>query len=826
MEALPSMRSCPRLLAVAFVAALAACTTKATPPPPEVTLQGLGTSVHVVADPFSLEVLDADGSTALATAQGPRFTLDARTTEAQLVPGWDGTKHHEKPWTTFTHGVLTSVSETSATVTFTESGATVKATVSVSRSRPRVALSAAIDDAKHFNTAGLSFALAPDSHFFGMGQRTATVDHLGQSLYSWPEEGGLGGGEDAGPGPQNPYPNGPSMTYFPVPFFHTTHGVSVLVDTTRRSEVRFGIDASLPGTLGVVVEGQAVPLVLYVRPSPLEAIDDYTADTGRPPLPAPWAYGPRRRINREGMVDGVPEWQLMRDRRLPLTTIDDAMHSLPSFSQKGHEATYQAWTALVHAHGYKVMDYNNPYVSASAPNSASDYAFGAAQGFFEEAPDGGPATTFFLSGGAQTVSAIDLTDPAAVSWFEGLLSRSFALGYDGWMHDFGEYVARTSRFADGRTGDELHNAYPVLSARAASDAVQAHGGDAHVFTRSGYTGSQQWVLENWGGDPEASFDDTIGLPGLLRGGLNLGLVGEPYWSSDIGGYKCLTSAPHDREMLVRWYEMSALSPMMHDEDACANPLSGGQVKARLWDDTFTQDVWRTQAGLHTRLAPYFRALAVVAHRTGAPITRHPVLAWPSRPEAWTVEDSFFVGDGLYGAPVVRRGLAARKVWLPPGRFVEWTTRALFQGPATVDVPAPLERLPLFLVEDQLVPLLDAEVQTLAPSDDVTVVTEASRADVLDVVALLSANGAATLTLADGTVLTATRVGSQQGNPEGLGPAGPSTIGTCSACWLKDTSGDVARVRLNVRGSGAFGDVRVEAKGGPERVVRWELLELP
>jgi hypothetical protein len=56
------------------------------------------------------------------------------------------------------------------------------------------------DDGKNSNTSGLAFAMPEGAHYFGMGQRTATFDHLGQSLYSWPEEGGLGAGEDAGEG--------------------------------------------------------------------------------------------------------------------------------------------------------------------------------------------------------------------------------------------------------------------------------------------------------------------------------------------------------------------------------------------------------------------------------------------------------------------------------------------------------------------------------------------------------------------------------------------------------------------------------------------------
>ncbi|MFZ5445862.1 MAG: TIM-barrel domain-containing protein [Myxococcota bacterium] len=803
-----------RLLLLVASTALLACPAT---PTTSARLAAGDATVVVETKPFSLSILGADGAVKLRTTGGPRFTRDDGVFEGQIVPGWDSFRPNERAWLELTEAKLGAHDDASLTVDFAQGSDT--ATLKVSRDGTTVRLSQAISDTRRFNKAALAFELRDDDHFFGMGQRTASVDHRGLTLYSWAEEGALGGGEQVPRSDTNPYPNGPSMTYFPVPFFHGTHGVSVLVDTTRRSEVHFGSDAP---ELRIAAEGSTLDLVLFVRDSPLDALDDYTALTGRPPLPAPWAYGPRRRINDGDLVDGLPEWAQMRARKLPLTAIDDATHVLPTGRQVGREAQLRAWTTLLHANGFKACDYNNPYLSKTSPTSAADYTYGAEHGLFETAPDGGPATAFFLSGGPQTVSAIDLTNPEAVTWFKGLLGRSFDLGYDCWMHDFGEYVARDSTFHDGRSGREVHNEYPVLSAKASLEAVAGH--DAHVFSRSGYTGSQRWVLETWGGDPEASFDETVGLPAMLRGGLNLGLVGVPYWSTDIGGYKCLTDAPHDKEMLVRWYEMSALSPMMHDEDACSNPVGGERRKATLWDDAETQDIWRMAAGLHTRLAPYFRALALEAHARGTPLTRHPVLRWPREPEAWRVEDSFFIGDALYGAPVVRRGVTTRHVWLPPGRFVEWTERTVHAGPGFVDVPAPLGRLPLFLVENQLVPLLDDEVQTLAPATEPSVVTEASRADVLDVVVLLGPGGTASLTLADGTTLRATRLATDDGVPAGVQPIGDWK--TCSGCGGVDTSGAVRRVRLaTTQASARIADVQLEVSGSASRRLRWEVLTL-
>src|SRR5262249_29956789 len=159
---------------------------------------------------------------------------------------------------------------------------------------------------------------------------------------------------------------------------------------------------------------------------------------------------------------------------------------------------------------------------------------GKEHGFFlKDGSDDAPAPTFFISGKPQTLATIDLTNDDAVAWFQTLLQRTLDLGYDGWMHDFGEYVGRSWRAHDGSNGTELHNPFPVLSAKAAHDFLErARPNDYLFFVRSGGAGTQQYVPAVWGGDAEATFDDTQGIPSSLRSGLNLGMTGVPYWGSD------------------------------------------------------------------------------------------------------------------------------------------------------------------------------------------------------------------------------------------------------------------------------------------------------
>jgi alpha-glucosidase (family GH31 glycosyl hydrolase) len=800
-------------------------------------LRSDGASVQVKLQPFGLQIRDASGNTVLATTRGrgadatggPAVTVDTPDFIAQTLPGWDGYRANEEPWRSGVVARVLDAGEEFAELELTGDGTRMTVRVSVQGARVRLSLAAGASAGASaaLNKTSLGFVSHDDESFFGMGERFGTVDHRGFPIYSWAEEGALGKGEEAAIGPENPWPNGPSMTYFPVPFFLSSRGYAVHADTTFRSEVHFASDRE--DVWRLAVNADRFDTTVYVNADPLDSLDQYTEDTGRPLVPAQWVFGPRRRVSSNYVVDGVPEWKLMRDRDVPCTGVDDSVHFLPALSQKGREQELAAWTKAAHAAGYKVMAYHNPYVAANHPNAAADYAFGKEKGYFVKGPDGEPTLTEFISGELLEIAAVDLTNPAAVAWYQDVLRRALALGYDGWMHDFGEYTPRDAVFFDGRRGDEVHGEYPVLSAKAAHDLMEKERpGDYLFFVRSGYSGTQRFVPAVWGGDAEATFDESQGLPSSLRGGVNLSMSGVPYWGSDMTGFKCITDEPRDKEIFLRWVELGAVSPIMMEQNACANPL-GKKTKWKLWDDDETVEHYARHARLHTRLQPYFLTLAREANATGRPLTLHPFLVHPDAPAARAIDDAFYLGPALYTSPVVRRGQVEKKTWLPPGRFVHFDTYALFTGDATVAVPAPLGQLPLFLVENQLLPLLDPSIDTLAPATDPSVTTLAHVADRLDVKVALGPGGTARLELVDGTVLEARRLDADLGNPAGLVPVKAGDLADCASCFFADERGDTKRLRLN--GSLASGsdltlnDVRVTVTGGPERRVRWEVLRI-
>jgi sulfoquinovosidase len=678
---------------------------------------------------------------------------------------------------------------------------------------------------------GAAFESREDEGFLGFGERFTRTDQRGVSVYSWAEEGGIGAGEGKPSGPNNPMPNGESMTYYPVPFFVSTRGYGFWLDTTWRSTFDLAVDHADAWRVWEI--GPTLSYELYLpipadpRPWPYQLVDLFTAATGRPKLPPAWGYGPRRRIGRNSEVEGVPEIQAMRNEDLAITAVDDAMHFLPAGSHVGIESELAAWVSAAHALGYKVNGYYNSLLANDPASPLYDLVqTGIANGWFLSLPDGTPSEVLLISGKTVTVLQIDFTSEAATQWFQSMFDWALALDYDGFMYDFGEYVQVGVVASNGMTGEELHNLYPVLYDRAGHDKLEASdkAGDWLYFARSGYTGSSQYAPLAWSGDPAASFEDSDGLPSMVRAAINMGVSGVPNWGGDIGGFHCLAdgAAAADGELWTRWIQQGALTPSMHDQNACIGAFDGAK-KASIWTAPEAKLAWREYARLHTRLFPYLWALGNVAHQTGAPIVRHLFFEHPERDDLRAVDDAYYFGPGLLVAPVVTRGQLARELSLPPGLYLDWRDQILHSGNQTITLAAPLDKLPLLLRDGHLIPLLDPSIDTLAPENDPSIVGPGDVADVYDVVGLVSRElGAASFTLADGGSLRA-EYSSAFADPSLPAATSEAELATCAGCWRRDQlAGSLWRVRISHDGSAlSAGGLKLSAQS-VGRKIRWDL----
>jgi len=532
--------------------------------------------------------------------------------------------------------------------------------------------------------------------------------------------------------PYDPRP-GHDWTYWPVPFMVSSRGYGVLLDTTRRADLHLGDER--PDAWAASVDGCELSVVLVDGPRPVDVLRRYSALVGRPPVPPPWGLGVWK-TTLGGSERVMREAQRLRSEELGVSAVwiyDQLEPDLNSGwgSAMGYpDGPYDDLPGLVRdlqAENFRVLGYVYPQF----PTERAAFAEGARRGAFLKRADGSvflvPSATGEAGGDFRRVDAglLDPTSSEGVVWWQSLLRRLLLeTGYDGWMHDFGEGTPVEAVFADGRTGRELRNAYPTLYQRAGAELCRATKPGVVFFVRSGYTGSHQWAPAAWPGDQHCDWSADRGLPGSVPAGLSVGICGANTWGPDIGGFFASDdpAGPRSKELWIRWCQFGALTPIMRDHLGAKRRSVADAVD--LWTDDETVDTWRRYARLHNALVPYLYACATVAHRCGLPTLRHLALRYPDDPEALRQDHTYLLGDSLLVAPVLEEGARTRRAYLPAGRWVSFWDEATYDGPGYVELPAPLEQIPLLVRAGGLLPLAGRPTVSLASTSASALVDDA------------------------------------------------------------------------------------------------------
>jgi hypothetical protein len=245
------------------------------------------------------------------------------------------------------------------------------------------------------------------------------------------------------------------------------------------------------------------------------------------------------------------------------------------------------------------------------------------------------------------------------------------------------------------------------------------------FQRSGWTGAARCSVNVWGGDPTTvwGFD---GIRSAVTQALTIGMSGVARWGSDIGGYMSFPGERLTRELLDRWIELGAVSGLMRTK---RSGIALPDYERPQVFDRASLPIWRRYTKLHTQLLPYIQAADAVYRATGMPIMRHGLLTDPGDPRAIRADDQFSFGPDLLAAPVLDPGARRRRLYLPRGRWFDlWRSAryvrrggrialrraAVLRGGRRVTLPAPRAELPLLVRAGAVLPLLPADVDTLAP----------------------------------------------------------------------------------------------------------------
>nr|WP_276926073.1 TIM-barrel domain-containing protein [Faecalibaculum rodentium] len=308
---------------------------------------------------------------------------------------------------------------------------------------------------------------------------------------------------------------------------------------------------------------------------------------------------------------------------------------------------------------------------------------------------------------------VDVFNPEARKYFWNACRENY---YDKgidmfWLDniepDLAVYDYQNFRYYGG-THLEIGNLYPQLVAKAFHDGLKEAGSeDLCLLCRCGWAGNARYGTLIWSGDIQSNFRT---LETQVMQGLNMGIAGIPWWTTDIGGF--MTDDYHDPafiELLLRWFAWAVFTPVlrMHGTRGPLDiePLSdkdygGGYLYTghdnELWSyGPEAMEIMKKFLKIRLELKPYLTELYREASETGLPLMRAMMLEFPEDEQCWHLTDQYMLGSRLLVAPVVHQNQTERSVYLPEGTWRDYFDGTLYQGSRTIIVKTPIDRIPVF-----------------------------------------------------------------------------------------------------------------------------------
>lgn len=480
--------------------------------------------------------------------------------------------------------------------------------------------------------------LEPGEKIFGLGESFQSFNKRGERVVLWTDDAN---------GVQN------ETMYKPIPFYMSNRGYGVFMHHTSPITVDFGKYFS--GVNSMMIGDDELDLFLFIG-DPKDILDEYTDLTGKAPMPPLWSFGFwMSRITYFSEKDGMEVAAKLRENKVPSDVI--------------HFDT-----------GWFGVDWRNDYTFPKDrfPDPARMLKEFKEQGFeisLWQLPYFTPENVLFdelvekdlvvrdAKGNIPYEDAVlDFTNPATIKWYQDKIKGLLDLGVAVIKVDFGEAAPTNGIFHNKKTGFYEHNYYPLRYNKAVADITKEVNGDAFIWARSAWAGSQRYPV-HWGGDAATS-DNAMSA--TLRGGLSFGLSGFSFWSHDIGGFT--QAAPED--LYARWTPFGMLS---------SHVRSHGNPPTEPWEysEEFLNG-FRLADNMRYQLMPYVIAQSKHSSENGLPMVRALFVEYPDDPGSWLVDDQYLFGSDILVAPLFE-SVTSRNVYLPPGQWIDYQTGKTYSG---------------------------------------------------------------------------------------------------------------------------------------------------
>ncbi len=534
-----------------------------------------------------------------------------------------------------------------------------------------------------------------DEYYYGLGEKAGVFNRTGKSFTMWNSD-------------IPAYRADTDPLYQSVPFFYGIRNgkaYGIFFDNTYWSSFDFGKESLARSSFGA--QGGEINYYFFAGPKPEKILAAFTELVGRMPLPPRWSLGfqqcrwsyyPESRVRQLAAT--------FREKKIPCDVIYldiDYMEGYRIFTwSKKNFPDPAKMVADLAKEGFKLVVIVDPGIKLDTAYQA--YRSGMEDDAFLKYPDGKPFVGKVWPGDCVFP---DFSNPSARTWWGNSFKILTDAGVRGFWNDMNEpsvFDGPNKTMALDVIHDDNglhtphaknHNTYGMLMTEATYDGIRSLRPKERPFvlTRASYAGGQRYAAA-WTGDNESRWDN---LEMALEMSLGVGISGQPFIGSDIGGFIGSPSG----ELFARWLELGVFTPLMRAHSVINSP----DKEPWAFGPHF-EEINRETINLRYKFLPYIYGVMEESSRTGIPAMRPMVFEYPDDASFIWNADEFMFGDDLLVAPVLWPGDTTRELRLPNGIWYDYWTNQNVEGGKQVKVSAPINRLPIFVKAGATIPTQD------------------------------------------------------------------------------------------------------------------------
>lgn len=557
----------------------------------------------------------------------------------------------------------------------------------------------------------LQIPLCEDEELYGFGLQFYGLRQRGQKKTLRVNADALGNTDDS---------------HAPVPFYVSTRGYGILVDTARYATFYTGSAQPLASLLRQKTDGvadatqarSAEELYASVRPSSapllveipvaagvdiyvfwgeemLEAVQRYNLFSGGGCVPPRWGLGMWYRARSD--FDASQVKQLADDLRADAMPCD-VLGFEPGWQTQVYPCSFEWSTRFpepktlledLKSEGFRVNLWTHAFTHPAAPLAESLRELSGDYGGFKGlVPDFALPRTREIIASHHRKTHVE----AGVSGYK--LDECDNSDYTG-----GWSFPELSRFPSGLDGEQMHSMLGALYQKTIDEAFETERTYGAVRSSGALASPLPFVLYS------DLYDHRVFVRALLNSGFS-GLL----WTPEVRDARdtedlirrIQTTIFSAQALINAWY--IALPPWkQHDTD-----LNNAGTWAEDWQQTTA--ICRDLFSLRMQLVPYLQSAFVRYRREGLPPFRALALDYPHDDLARACEDQWLVGNDLMVAPVFA-GQSERTIYLPQGDWFDFWSGERLSGNQQINRAVPLETIPVFVRDGAILPLAQPTLHT-------------------------------------------------------------------------------------------------------------------